>query len=116
MGAGKTEIIVSGGATTNSYVYNTVNVLGYGETSVFFQNNGTAGSGIAVTVLGYPAYESLPITSAYVILVSGDVVESGKVYLYSVSDSYEGLGVGYKSAGTNFSGRVTIVVTRKRRQ
>jgi hypothetical protein len=36
--------------------------------------------------------------------------------VYSVTDAYEGLSIGYKSAGTNFSGRVTIVVSRKRRQ
>ncbi len=116
MGAGKTEIIVSGGATTNSYVFNQVNILGYGETTVFFQNNGTAGSGISVVVLGYPSFEALPLTSAYVILTSGNVVESGKVNVYSTTDAYEGLGIGYKSAGTNYSGRVTVVVTRKRRQ
>lgn len=116
MGAGKIEIVASGVATTNSYVFNKVSVLGYGETLVFVQNNGTGGSGVTASVLGYPSYESVPFMSSYVILASGDTVESGKVYLYSTTDAFEGLGVGYKSSATDRSGRVTVIVSRKRRQ
>jgi hypothetical protein len=117
LSGGKTEVLVSGAPTTNTYQYLKTNVLGYGETSVFVQNTGTGGSGVGVIILGYPSYESpLVLGSTYVILTSGDVISSGRINMYSTTDAYEALGVGYASAGTNFSGNVTIVVTRKRRQ
>lgn len=117
MSGGKTEVLVSGAPTTNTYQYNRISVLGYGETSVFVQNTGTGGSGVGVIILGYPSYETpLSLGSTYIILTSGDVVSSGRVNLYSTTDAYDSLGIGYASAGTNFSGNVTIVVTRKRRQ
>ena len=117
MSGGKTEILVSGAPTTNTYQYLRTNVLGYGETSVFVQNTGTGGSGVGVIILGYPSYETpLILGSTYVILASGDVIGSGKINVYSTTDAYEALGIGYASAGTNYSGNVTVVVTRKRRQ
>lgn len=117
MSGGKTEVLVSGAPTSNAYQYNRISVLGYGETSVFVQNTGTGGSGVGVIILGYPSYETpLLLGSTYVILTSGTVVESGKINQYITTDAYDALGVGYASAGTNYSGNVTIVVTRKRRQ
>lgn len=115
MSGGKVEVVTSGAATTNSDVFHKISVLGYGETQVYCQYLG-GGSGVTVTILGYPSFETTPLGSSYVILVSGDSINSGQVNVYSVTDAYEDLGIGYKSTQTNFSGRVTIVATRKRRQ
>jgi len=115
MGAGKTDILFSGIATTNSYVTKLENVLGFGETTLLVQNKGTGGSGVNVLVLGYPVYDATVLTSTYATLVNGDVIESGKVALYHCSDAYEVLGVAVKSAGTNFSCNVTVTMSRKRR-
>jgi hypothetical protein len=115
MGSGKVEILFSGVGATNSYNLAKCHVLGYGETLVVFQNLG-GGSGCNPLILGYPIYDSVILGSTYIVLTSGDLIQSGEIGFYSVSDAYEGLDVGFKNASNNQSCAVTVTVSRKRRQ
>jgi hypothetical protein len=129
MATGKIEVLFSGVATSNSYQTKRFNIHGFGESLVWIRNLGTGGSGVTYTVLGYPATD-MPnvlnngilndLNSAYVDLVetfvsSTPVVESGKTAILSVTDGYGAVDVGVKSAGTNFSTNVTVIISGKRR-
>lgn len=129
MATGKIEVLFSGTATSNTYQTKRFNVHGFGESLVWIRNLGTGGSGVTFSILGYPATD-IPnnlntgvlndINSAYTDLVetylgTTPVVESGKIAQFSVSDGYGAIDVGVKSAGSNFSTNVTVVISGKRR-
>ena len=129
MATGKVEVLFSGVATSNSYQTKRFNVHGFGETLIYFRNLGTGGSGVTYTILGYPATDvphpsnsgiQNDLNSAYTDLVETylgftPVVESGKVGTFSLTDGYGAIDVGVKSAASNFSTTVTVIVSGKRR-
>lgn len=120
MAGGKTEILFSGQATTNSYVYERFNALGFGSIAIVVDGNATvqsgqtvSTSGISYTIRGYPALTTAP---GYYKTIKGDtVIGSGDCHYNVLTDPYEQIDVGVKSTQSNLSGLVTVTVTGKRR-
>lgn len=111
MATGKTELLFSGQALSNAYVYGKKETLGYGVVSIVVDAYGST-SGVTYVVRGYPSLDA----PAYSKIIKSDTaIVSGDVHYLVLSDPYEQIDVGVKSTGTNVSGRVTVVVTGKRR-
>ena len=112
MGTGKTQIIASGQATSNSFVYTgKTNVLGFGKTGVLIECV-RLGSGVEYTIRGYPIGDFPKRRS----ITSGTILVSGASAYKVFSDPYDQIDVGIKSVQSNYTGAVTIYTTGKRRQ
>ena len=113
MGGGKTEILFSGYATTNAYVYTSkFHVLGFNEASVAFDVL-KVGSGVQYTIRGYPA-EDFPLV---VSIGSGQLLTSGVTVLITsgLNVAVANIDVGVSSLVNDYSGCVTVIVAGKRR-
>lgn len=114
MSNGKTEILLSGAVTTNSFSYTSkFHVLGFAKYSVFIEGLASTASGAEYTVRGYPDEDATTAIS----LGSGTYVISGtKVLLTSGLDvALASIDVGVKNAYTNGSSVVTVIVAGARR-
>jgi len=77
-------------------------------------------SGVTYTVRGYPASEgpaqSALLAPAYTNTVKGDTaMVSGDIHYLTFSRPYDKIDVGGKSTASNISGRITVMMTGKRR-
>jgi hypothetical protein len=113
LSGGKTSVLLSGYATTNSFNYTSkFHVLGFNEASVAFDCL-SGGSGIQYTIRGYPSEE----ISLKVSLISGTLLLSGTPVLITsgLSIAVAEIDVGVASLSSGYSGCVTVVVAGKRR-
>ncbi len=111
MGAGKTQILSSGQATSDALVYTAkYNTLGYGTVTVGVECI-RLGSGVAYTIRGYPV-EGFPKTYS---IVSGQILTSGVTHVKVFTNAYEVIDVGVNSVQSNHSGVINVYVTGKRR-
>lgn len=120
MGSGKTQILYSSTVTLNSPTLYKVNTRGFGATSIYVRaDEVTSGASLTVLVHGYPADIDTPNISNITvpIVASGTATfTSGEEALWVLSDPYDSIGVGVMNTTANKSGRITVIVTRKRRQ
>jgi hypothetical protein len=116
VGAGKTEILFSSVVTTNTYVYSgKQDVLGFGGVQVNLDLDAmTSGHTASFAIRGYPASEDAPGYS--IPILTGETLGSGDIAQYIVGDCYDWVDVGVKNTTSNKSGRVTVSITKKRRQ
>ena len=113
MANGKTEVLLSGYATTNSFNYTSkFHVLGFNEASVTFDCL-SGGSGIQYTIRGYPSEE----ISLKVSLGSGTLLLSGASVIVTsgLGIAVAEIDVGVASLSSGYSGCVTVVLAGKRR-
>ena len=114
MSNGKTEVLMSGAVTTNSFVYTSkFHVLGFAKYSVGFDVLAHTGSGVEYTIRGYPS-EDIPVV---ISLGSGAYLNSGtKTLITSGLDvALASIDVGVKNAVANGSSVVTVIVAGARR-
>ena len=119
MGTGNSEFIISSYATSNSYAYSRrVNVRGYAEWSLTVIANQSQ-SGVTYIIRGYPAVEgslsTLVAPSYQNTLVSDTAMVSGDIHYLVCTRPIDEIQVGVKSTATNYSGRVSVILTGKRR-
>lgn len=121
MGTGKNAVLFSSFVTGNSYEERKIHTLGFGETLVTIQSvSVTSGSTLSHRLRGFPDVADAP-TLTYPLRANGaDITDitvgSGYYAQYSISDAYDEIGIAVKNTTSNKSGRVTVVVSRKRRQ
>ena len=114
MAGGKTEVLFSGYATTNSLIYRNIDVLGYGEVAIV-PHCVTGGTSL-FNIRGYPTLiGGINISGTSITLISGSL-GSGQMGQYSVTDAFEAIEVGIASNASNTTGVVNVYVSRKRRQ
>jgi len=118
MAGGKTEILFSGEVTSNSYVDKKFSTLGFGKTTINIEVvDITSGATLSYRIRGYPAVEGTGKAPGYSIPLKTDLtLGSGYIAQYTVTDAYDQMSVGVKNTTTNKSGRVTVTISRKRRQ
>lgn len=120
MGTGKSEVILSSYATSNSYAYSPKqDIRGYSE-NAFTVIATQSQSGVTYTMRGYPASEGPAIAAllapTYQNTVLGDTaMVSGDIHYLTLGDPYDKVDFGVKSTASNYSGRVTVIWTGKRR-
>jgi len=118
MSGGKSEVLLSSYATSNAYAYSSpFDVRGHGEVALTVIAN-LSQSGVTYTVRGYPVKlgPSVLVAPGYSNTVKGDTaMVSGDVHYLLMSNPYDVIDVGVKSTAANISGRVTVMVTGKRR-
>lgn len=113
MSGGKTEILISGYATTNTLVYTPkFHVLGFNEASVVFDPL-KIGSGVQYTIRGYPSDD----ISLNISIGSGALTVSGTPILITsgLDVALADIDVGVSSLSSGYSACVTVVVAGKRR-
>ena len=118
MGTGKSEVLLSSYATSNTYAYSaTFDVRGYSDVAFTVIANQSQ-SGVTYTLRGYPARlgPSTLLAPAYKNTIKADTaMVSGDVHYLPMSNPYDEIDAGVKSTAANISGRVTVIVTGKRR-
>ena len=119
MASGKSSVLFSGQPLTNSYVYRSLDTLGYAKTSVLIRADKT-GSGVGYIIRGYLApregAQKLILDTPHVI-TSGQLTTSGQTTLITsgLDLAYQAIDIGVKADQSNQSGIVTVTEVRRRR-
>jgi ethanolamine utilization microcompartment shell protein EutL len=120
MSGGRSEVLWSSYVTGNAYAYTAKqDVKGFSEVALTIIANQSQ-SGVTYTVRGYPSSEGPALAAllapGYTNTIKADTaMVSGDIHYLVFSNPYDKIDVGGKNTASNYSGRVTVIATMKRR-